>query len=963
MKGFFGLYRTIASVHNNASHGQAVSMTRKTLKVTIAGTVLSLTTWGSPDAISFAQDTDVKSEATVTVNLQKDAELRSILQSLDAFAQQILPRMVAEARTRQWETNVVLGIFEHRIKHSISSHSRSDEYAKVSKAVDEFSRQLREDVERIPTESARCVALVAPDGLLLNSVKDTLLDQIVRRVSESDANSSDSESDRPKDALGWAKVKVSSTKDTKSRGKSSYSALDWRQPVAVGLAKGKGPGSVFVASDERTADKAGEIGLTSHAFGDEAEGPKLRPAATISDDQDSSTFQLLKPLTNDGQLAEGQSTLAKAILDVKQPAVAGMSSVSAGNASASVAGMNTATSVLSTAEALPTPNGSPEVVHHIASPATVVVEQGTVSPFIQSHTQRHICGPQCTGTCNTRFQTRSRLCDNIFHPPECYPVIDGNSLLGEYQARASTYPDSPDASVFVEQKRLPSDYRAWWHDAVTQSFQGEGAASIPVDVESLVLFSMQFAPQIAALQVDPSIRETKIVQEDAEFDWIAFVEGTYDHLDEPWIYNNALIIGGVPGIFNNPDRLKSDEFNARGGMKKMTRKGAEVELYQEFDSLSNNQPFLDPNPANTARFEINVKKPLLRGNGLAVNQSRVVIARLNRDISENDTVVSIEDHICDVHEAYWILYRERASLLQKLKALEKGGDILKVIQARQDVDATQGQLMRTRSVVAKRQSEIPRLRAEVRNSQAQLRLLVNSPDLKNSLSAELLPFDLPNNDPLSVSMQGSFQTALTKRQDIAAAIKQIHRTSIELEVSKNDLLPRFDLDLYMYTAGIQRNRSSFADQFSNGPGVGAGLVYELPVGNRKARAEKEQQELLLTKAFKEFEVVVETGLVETEQAVNDVNSAYVEMLACYNSMMQATRETEYAETRWRNVAADGASLQFLDALFDSQDRMAEEEYNFVASQVRYELAIIELKRALGILLCEPSRNAPGIPVK
>lgn len=140
-------------------------------------------------------------------------------------------------------------------------------------------------------------------------------------------------------------------------------------------------------------------------------------------------------------------------------------------------------------------------------------------------------------------------------------------------------------------------------------------------------------------------------------------------------------------------------------------------------------------------------------------------------------------------------------------------------------------------------------------------------------------------------------------------------------------------------------------------------MYELPVGNRKARAEKEQQELLLTKAFKEFEVVVETGLVETEQAVNDVNSAYVEMLACYNSMMQATRETEYAETRWRNVAADGASLQFLDALFDSQDRMAEEEYNFVASQVRYELAIIELKRALGILLCEPSRNAPGIPVK
>ncbi|QDT59306.1 Outer membrane efflux protein [Stieleria bergensis] len=936
-------------------------MSRKILKGTIAGTVLSLSIWGSPASISFAQETEVKSETTASGNLRKHAELRSMLQSVDAFAQQILPRLVAEARTREWESNLILGIFEHRVKHSISSHSRSDEYAIVSKAVDEFSRQLRADVERIPTESARRVALVAPDGLLLNSVKDTLVDQIIGRMSELDGKSSNSESDRPKDALGWARVKVSIAKDTKSEEKSSYSALDWRQPVSFGSANGKGRGALSVASEERPVDKPGAIGLASHAFGDEAAGPKLRPAATISDDRDSSTFQLLKPLTNDGQLGEVQSSLAKGILDVTQPVVAGENSSSAGNVSASVAGMTTATSTLSTAEALPTPVGTPEVVHHIASPAPVVIEHGTVSPFVQQYTQPHTCGPQCSH--NTRFQTRSRLCDNIFHPPECYPVIDGNSLLGEYQARASTYPDDSETTVFVEQKRLPSDYRAWWHDAVTQSFQGEGAASIPVDVESLVLFSMQFAPQIAALQVDPAIHETRIVQEDAEFDWIAFVEGTYDHLDEPWIYNNALVIGGVPGIVYNPDRLKSDEFNVQGGMRKMSRKGGEVELYQEFDSLSNNQPFLDPNPANTARFEINVKKPLLRGNGLAVNQSRVVIARLNRDIGENDTVVSIEDHICDVHEAYWILYRERASLLQKLKALEKGGDIMKVIQARQDVDATQGQLMRTRSVVAKRQSEIPRLRAAVRNSQAQLRLLVNSPDLKNNLSAELLPFDLPNNDPLSVSMQGSFQTALTKRQDIAAAIKQIHRTSIQLEVSKNDLLPRFDLDLYMYTAGIQRVRSSFADQFSNGPGVGAGLVYELPVGNRKARAAKEQKELLLTKAFKEFEVVVETGLVETEQAVNDVNSAYVEMLACYNSMIQATRETEYAETRWRNVASDGASLQFLDALFDSQDRMAEEESNFVASQVRYELAIIELKRALGILLCEPSKNAHGIPAK
>jgi len=912
-------------------------MAKAIIRITLGMLVLGILP--SPKALS--QNDKNTPEAIVSARLMREAERIAIGRSLNDFTQQVLPTTVKEAQLKGWDSNFVLAIFEHTLKQSIQSHSGSTEYPRFVDAVNSFTQSLRKEVTQVPAESARRMLLVASDGILLNRVKNSVVDEIMRYVTASE------------DAIrnGKAKPARAALRPTRARG------------TAASNLSGRKPGQALAGWREtarvRAVSQRDPLEMPSPADAAPGIGDLPSPAPRVFNrGGEFPSLQLSSPTANDG-LPQIETPTADDV-QVTEPNLDGfsVSPLAAGL----TAGQPDAGSIPEpSAEMLTSPTSLSDGMNSMPPVATAITERNVVPQYVPTHELSSAYGPIGTPICDGNPVPHSRavesLCDKIWHPPAAYPLVDKGSLLGEYQARTSRHSDLSNPTLFVEQEGPSTDYLAWWHDAVTQPFQGNGSGGIPVDVESLVLASMQHSPQIAAIQIDPAVRETKICEEDAEFDWTAFVEGTYDHISEPWVWNNNVIIGGTPvAPQGNQSRLKGDQFNFKAGLKRALRSGGSVEVFQEFDSLSNNQPFLFPNPANTAWFEVNVNKPLLRGNGKAVNQSRIVIAQLNRDISHNEAVSGIESHIVSLHEAYWLLYLQRASLIQKLKALEKSGEILKIVEARQDIDATKGQLMRTQAVVAKWRSEIPRLEGAVRNAQSSLRLLVNSPELKNSLNTELLPLSVPNNDPLPVSLQASFQTALTSRPDISAAMKQIHRTSIELDVSKNDLLPRFDLDLYMYTAGLQRNRSSFGDMFYHGPGVGAGLVYEIPIGNRRARSIKQQRELLLTKAFKEFEIIVESGLVETEQAVNDVKSCYSEMIGAYNSMIQARQEIVFADARWRDIANDGGgSLQSLDALFDSQDRMADEEFSFVEAQVKYELAVVGLKRALGTLIYEPAK--------
>ncbi len=537
--------------------------------------------------------------------------------------------------------------------------------------------------------------------------------------------------------------------------------------------------------------------------------------------------------------------------------------------------------------------------------------------------------------------------------------IPAEAFLVPYSQRADEYPERVERDLGVDLKELPRDFVPWWNAEVDKSMR-KGNETLSVNIEALVIAAIEYSPQVTALRIDPRIRETVIVEEDAAFDWTAFLETKYNKTNDP-VGNKLTVTPGGGG------RYLDDTVYSKGGLKKRFNQGAELNIAERVGYQDNNSTFFTPQAQTTARLELNVTQPLLRGAGSMVNESRTVLAYLDRDISEGELAGKLQDHIHSVYEAYWSLFRSRAVKLQKQRLLRSAEEIHQWLAARQGHDTTRAQVARAQAAVASRRSEIARAEMAIRNSESQLRLLVNSPALKEGARTELLPAEFPLAEPIDISLKGSLETALRHRPDVAQAIDRMKATSLRLGVAKNDLLPKLDLVLSTYTSQLRHADlgGAMSDQYSKGgPGFGIGFQFEMPLGNRAAKARHERREWEMAKALKEFEVAVETGMTEVEMATREHETSYQEMLARFQAMLAAEVSASRAEQVFRETAGgEGVVVGvLLQDMLDAQERLAAEEAEFVEAQAKYALAIVKLKKATGVLLscdCEPVSIKPA----
>jgi hypothetical protein len=86
-------------------------------------------------------------------------------------------------------------------------------------------------------------------------------------------------------------------------------------------------------------------------------------------------------------------------------------------------------------------------------------------------------------------------------------------------------------------------------------------------------------------------------------------------------------------------------------------------------------------------------------------------------------------------------------------------------------------------------------------------------------------------------------------------------------------------------------------------------------------------------------------------AVREVQTAYREIDARYESMIAAAGEVEYITERWKYLPNEDRSAGLLlEDLLAAQDRLTLQEFDFLSAEVDYNLALIALRRATGTLL-------------
>lgn len=531
-------------------------------------------------------------------------------------------------------------------------------------------------------------------------------------------------------------------------------------------------------------------------------------------------------------------------------------------------------------------------------------------------------------------------------PPAAPPCPEDWAQLAPYGQRAAAYPDrEAQLPTYNDCVHIPPGYQPWWTAQVGNQTRG-GSYPLAVDQGNLLLGAIMHSPDIQAVRADAAGRQAMVGKELGRFDWRAFAEANYDYTSDP--VGNELTTGGPP-------RYRDRLWDASAGVRKETGWGGELEIAQKIGRQYNNSTFFIPEDQGQTRLEISYIQPLLGQAGAAYSQSRILLAQIDADVARHEVCQKLQDHLFQVSQAYWDVYRARVVSLQKQKLLDSAQTILNLLQARAEVDAVQRQILRAQAAVASRRSEILRAQAAIRNGESRLRLLVNDPRLIDGGRLELIPSEWPLPNYVPVSMRESLQAAVHNRPDVARATREIRAAGVRLGVAKNELLPKLDLILSTYVAGLEGDADigqAFANQFGVGePGFTLGLLFEIPLGNQTARGEYDRRQAEMARAVHEFRATVETGLTEVELAVREVETAYQEMASKYQAMVAANAEEEYLNERWRLLPGDERDTpNLLEDLLDSQERLAEEEASFVTAQVTHTLALMELKRATGTLM-------------
>ena len=208
-----------------------------------------------------------------------------------------------------------------------------------------------------------------------------------------------------------------------------------------------------------------------------------------------------------------------------------------------------------------------------------------------------------------------------------------------------------------------------------------------------------------------------------------------------------------------------------------------------------------------------------------------------------------------------------------------------------------------------------------------------------------------------MALDDSLLLALRDRQ-IDQATREIRAASVRLDVSTNELMPVLNLILASYVSGLEGDAdvgARWEDQFANGrPTYSAGVLFEYPLGNRAAQARLKKRRLELRQLTSQLEVATANVRLEVEIAVREIATTYREMNSHYHAIIGGETEIDYLEPVGVCCPASASSGHRPRRLAQGQERLSRAEASYAGALAAYNMALVQLKRATGILLqCQP----------
>ena len=435
-----------------------------------------------------------------------------------------------------------------------------------------------------------------------------------------------------------------------------------------------------------------------------------------------------------------------------------------------------------------------------------------------------------------------------------------------------------------------------------------------------------------------------------KFEPAYFLSSTWRESNLP---QNALEYVQTGGSFvplDEPNMFKQQSFLSQTGIEGLLPLGTQYRLFAslgEFrNDLNRQQPPALFYPEYAAAVGVTLTQPLLRGFGPSVNLAEVRVSRRNEAIADHQWEVRLQRAIAQVMLEYYDLIFAVENLAVKrdvvIFAQKLVGENEKRLEAGllSPADVQEAEV----AVAVAREEVISALSFAVekqRNIKGQILSSLDEGGGLIFLPRDSLPMIAPRTDRNTL-----LQSALARRPDHRAAIEEAEKQAIIVKYTRNQLLPRLDLQATLTANGLSGDRSGAYQRAFDRQGYDTqvGFQFSIPLGNRTAKANSavaasREQQAILNIARSELNVSVEIDTV-----IAQVKAAKARLDSTRESVRLGDRLLETEQKR----LGEGVARTF-DVLKAQRD-VADARTRQIAALADYNKAATQLALVSGSLL-------------
>ncbi len=444
---------------------------------------------------------------------------------------------------------------------------------------------------------------------------------------------------------------------------------------------------------------------------------------------------------------------------------------------------------------------------------------------------------------------------------------------------------------------------------------------------------------------EPAIEATRTIEALARFDptFRQRLEGRYaDQQIAGQLIDQTSIVTDLQRVFSSSSSL-TQQLGA-GGQAELTYGITYLNSPTNFDR---GLTTLEETFESSLTFRLT--QPILRDFGSDTNRARIVISQNNRRVSILDFRQRLEEVLVDVEQTYWQLSQAQREVEIQTDLLTRTIATAETIAARIVVDANAGQVAQAEQFISERRAILIQAEAQAAILGERLKQLMNDPDLPIAGTHEIVPTTPPIDAPVLFDYEEALATALLLRPEIATQLIRVESAETALDVGRNNILPRLD---FVVEAGFQGLDEDYVDSVENqfefdNLTFGAGLQFEIPIGNRAARA-------VLRRALSQRSQAIVQYAALKNQITSELKQSQMQLSAAYAVLAERRRASDAAAevVRVEQTRGEDGNLtpEFVDRLLRYLSDLARVRAAEVQALTQYNVALAQFERAKGTLL-------------